>query len=202
MDHPCHVCFKLADWFQRRRPLNNFPHRSYVKTMPTDGGHFGPRSGSLNTILAVDHLMFKSLLLWNQLVNLKQTWHEWSLGGQLSKIYPVRWRSGSPDTSLKIDHLRTIHAMFALNWLTGFRGKKIQLNCDFAGMIIGWSCIKLVNCLPIGNSRWPPWLDLADGPWTLIHDKSSHVLWPGELTRTVIPPLTILWCSNFGIQVY
>ena len=35
------------------------------------------------------------------------------------------WRSGSPDTSLKIDHLRTIHAMFALNWLTGFRGKKI-----------------------------------------------------------------------------
>jgi hypothetical protein len=24
-DHPCHVCFKLADWFQRRRLLNNFP---------------------------------------------------------------------------------------------------------------------------------------------------------------------------------
>ena len=33
------------------------------------------------------------------------------------------WRSGSPDTFLKIDHLRTIHAMFALNWLTGFRGE-------------------------------------------------------------------------------
>ena len=31
------------------------------------------------------------------------------------------WRSGSLDTILKIDHLRTIHAMFALNWLTGFR---------------------------------------------------------------------------------
>jgi hypothetical protein len=29
------------------------------------------------------------------------------------------WRSGSLDTILKIDHLRTIHAMFALNWLTG-----------------------------------------------------------------------------------
>jgi hypothetical protein len=27
---------------------------------------------------------------------------------------------------------------------------------DFAGMIIGWSCTKLVNRLPIGNSRWPP----------------------------------------------
>jgi hypothetical protein len=29
------------------------------------------------------------------------------------------WRSESLDTILKIDHLRTIHAMFALNWLTG-----------------------------------------------------------------------------------
>jgi hypothetical protein len=34
-------------------------------------------------------------------------------------------RSGSLDIILKVDHLRTIHAMFALNWLTGFRGKKI-----------------------------------------------------------------------------
>jgi hypothetical protein len=32
------------------------------------------------------------------------------------------WRSGSMDINLKVDHLRTIHAMFALNWLTGFRG--------------------------------------------------------------------------------
>jgi hypothetical protein len=31
-----------------------------------------------------------------------------------------------------------------------------KLNCDFAGMIIEWSCTKLVNRLPIGNSRWPP----------------------------------------------
>ena len=29
---------------------------------------------------------FKSLLLWNQLANLKQTWHGWSLGSILSKI--------------------------------------------------------------------------------------------------------------------
>jgi hypothetical protein len=41
-----------------------------------------------------------------------------------------------------------------------------QLNCDFAGMIIGWSCTKLVNRLPIANSRWPPWLDLV-WHWTL-----------------------------------
>jgi hypothetical protein len=37
--------------------------------------------------------------------------------------YHLGWRSGSPDTILKIDHLRTIHPMFALNWLTGFRGE-------------------------------------------------------------------------------
>jgi hypothetical protein len=72
-DHPCHVCFKLADWFQKRRLLNNVPIGSYVKTMSADSGHFEPASGSLNTIL-------------------------------------------------EVDHLRTIHAMFALNWLTGFRG--------------------------------------------------------------------------------
>jgi hypothetical protein len=37
------------------------------------------------------------------------------------------WRSGSLDIILKVDHLRTIHAMFALNWLTGFRGKKLNI---------------------------------------------------------------------------
>jgi hypothetical protein len=62
--------FKLADWFQRRRLLNDFPIGSYVKTMSADGGHFGPRSGSLNTILEVDHL------------------HVWSFS-ILSKLCPV-----------------------------------------------------------------------------------------------------------------
>ena len=73
-DHPCHVCFKLAYWFQRRSFLNIFPIGSYVKTMFADGCHLG-------------------------------------------------WRSGSQDIILKVDHLRTIHAMFALNWFTGFRGE-------------------------------------------------------------------------------
>jgi hypothetical protein len=73
-DHSCHVCFKLAYWFQRKFFLNIFPIGSYVKTLSADGGHLG-------------------------------------------------WRSGSQDIILKVDHLRTIHAMFALNWLTGFRGK-------------------------------------------------------------------------------
>jgi hypothetical protein len=70
-DYPCHVCFKLADWFQKRRLLNNFPigFYMYVKTMSADGGHFEPRSGSLNTILEVDYLrtiddMFAILAYW------------------------------------------------------------------------------------------------------------------------------------------
>jgi hypothetical protein len=55
--------------FQRRRLLNNFPIGSYVKTMSVDGGYFGSRSGSLNTILEVDHLrtindMFAILTFW------------------------------------------------------------------------------------------------------------------------------------------
>ena len=71
IDHPCHVCFKLAYWFQRRRFLNIFPIGSYVKTMSADGGHFEPRWGSLNTILEVDHLrtiddMFAILAYWFQ----------------------------------------------------------------------------------------------------------------------------------------
>jgi hypothetical protein len=32
------------------------------------------------------------------------------------------WSFGSLDILLKVDHLRTIHAMFALNWLTDFKG--------------------------------------------------------------------------------
>jgi hypothetical protein len=46
----------LAYWFQRRRFLNIFPIRSYVKTMSADGGHLGWRSGSQDIILKVDHL--------------------------------------------------------------------------------------------------------------------------------------------------
>jgi hypothetical protein len=33
-DHPCRVCFKLADWFQRRRLLNNFPIGLMLKLCP------------------------------------------------------------------------------------------------------------------------------------------------------------------------
>jgi hypothetical protein len=64
--------------------------------------------------------------------------------------------------NLVYDHPMNISAKFGSNLFCGFRKKDenekplSQLNCDFAGMIIGWSCAKFVNRLPIGNSRWPP----------------------------------------------
>jgi hypothetical protein len=42
---------------------------------------------------------------------------------KLISQYSKHGRSGSQDIILKVDHLRTIHPMFALNWLTGFRGE-------------------------------------------------------------------------------
>jgi hypothetical protein len=101
---------------------NNFPIGFYVKTMAADGGHFGPRSGLLNTILEVDHRWhvcyigfrgedFKTFFSHRVLCYKTMS----TEGGLLG------WRSGSPETILKIYPLRTIHAMFALNWLTGFR---------------------------------------------------------------------------------
>jgi hypothetical protein len=66
-DHPCHVCFKLADWFQKRRLLSNFPigHRPSVNT-----SHF-------------------NLLLRNHWANCNQTLVEWSLDGPFPKLCPM-----------------------------------------------------------------------------------------------------------------
>jgi hypothetical protein len=36
------------------------------------------------------------------------------------------WSFGSLDIILKVDHLRTIHAMFALNWLTDSSNRRIK----------------------------------------------------------------------------
>jgi hypothetical protein len=45
------------------------------------------------------------------------------------------WRSWSPDTILKVYYPRTIHAMFALNWLTGFRGEDFLNNFPIDPML-------------------------------------------------------------------
>ena len=43
--------------------------------------------------------------------------------GPILKLFHLRWRSGLADIIWKVHHPRTIHAIFALNWLTGFREK-------------------------------------------------------------------------------
>ena len=66
------------------------------------------------------------------------------------------WRSESQDIVLKVDQLRTIHTMFALNWFTGFRRKKIgsyvkTMSAD--GGHLGWRSgsqdiiLKVMPCL-------------------------------------------------------
>jgi hypothetical protein len=96
--------------------------------MFADGGHLGPRSGSLNTILAVDHLrtiddMFAILADWFQR---RRFLNIFPIGSYVKTMSAdgghLGWRSGSLDIILKVNNFRTIHAMFALNWLTGFRG--------------------------------------------------------------------------------
>jgi hypothetical protein len=103
-----------------------FPIGSYVKTMSAVGGHLGWRSRSPDTILKIDHLChacFK-LAYWFQKRRLLNIF---SIGSYVKTMSAdgghLGWRSGSLDIILKVDHLRTIHAMFALNWLTSFRGK-------------------------------------------------------------------------------
>ena len=129
-DHPCHVCFKLAYWFQRRRFLNIFPIGSYVKNMSADGSHLGWRSGSLDIILKVDHLRTihaKFALNWLTGFREKKNLNIFPIGSYVKTMSAdgghLGWRSWSQEINLKVDHLRTIHAMFALNWLTGFRGE-------------------------------------------------------------------------------
>jgi hypothetical protein len=54
------------------------------------------------------------------------------------------WRPGSQDIILKVDHLRTIHAMFAMAW-----------------MVLKWSIFKIVSSDPDLHPRWPPSADIV-----------------------------------------
>jgi hypothetical protein len=64
------------------------------------------------------------------------------------------WRSGSPDTILKIDHLRTIHAMLALNWLTGFRGEDFKTFIPIGSYIKTTVCPLKAAILDGGQDHW------------------------------------------------
>ena len=70
--------------------------------MSADGGHFEPRSGSLNTILEVDHLrtindMFAILAYWFQ----RRFLNIFPLGSYVETMSAdgghLGWRSGSQD---------------------------------------------------------------------------------------------------------
>ena len=91
--------------------------------MSAEGGHLGWKSGSLDTILKIDHVCFK-LAYWFQR---RRFLNIFPIGSYVKTMSTdgghLGWSFGSLDINLKVDHLRTIHAMFALNWLTDFRGK-------------------------------------------------------------------------------
>jgi hypothetical protein len=106
--------------------------------MSAEGGHLGWRSGSPDTILKIDHLRtIHAMFALNWLTGFRGELTYWFQRRRFLNIFPIGsyaktmsadgghlgWRFGSLDIILKVDHLRTIHAMFALNWLTGFRGK-------------------------------------------------------------------------------
>jgi hypothetical protein len=91
-DHSWHVCFKLTYWFQRKRLLNIF---SIVKTKSSHDGLLDISDRQtihkFSTGPPNDHSckVTIQLALWFLTrVNLKQTCHEWSLGGQLSRWPP------------------------------------------------------------------------------------------------------------------
>ena len=131
--HSCHVCFKLAYWFQREKKLNISPIGSYIKTMFADSSHLGWRSGSLHIILKVDHLRtIHAMFVLNWLIGFRvRLLKKISIGSYVKTMFAngshLGWRSGSLHTILKVDHLRTIHAMFVLNWLIGFRVRLLNI---------------------------------------------------------------------------
>jgi hypothetical protein len=89
--------------------------------MSADGGHLGWRSGSLDIILKVDHLRtIHAMFALNWLTGFRgKNLNIFPLGSYVKTMSAdgghLGWRSGSQDIILKVDHLRTIHAMFALN---------------------------------------------------------------------------------------
>ena len=94
--------------------------------MSADGGHFEPRSGSLNTNLEIDHLrtiddMFAILAYWFQRRRLLNIFPigsyakiKSSHGGHLEFLISKRF------TSLVQDHPMIIPAKSQFNWLGGF----------------------------------------------------------------------------------
>ena len=64
------------------------------------------------------------------------------------------WRSWSPDTILKVYYPRTIHAMFALNWLTGFRREDFKTFFPIGSYVKTTVCLLKVAILDGGQGHW------------------------------------------------
>ena len=119
-DHSCHVCFKLAFWFQRKIFLNIFPIGPYVKTMSVDGGHLGWRSGSQEIIESWPpkdhsyHVCFK-LTYWFQRRRLLNIF---PIGSYVKTMFAdgchLGWRSESQDSWPPKDH--SSHVCFKLTY--------------------------------------------------------------------------------------
>jgi hypothetical protein len=96
--------------------------------MSVHGSHLGWRSWSPDTILKVYYpRTIHAMFALNWLTDFRRLSNNFPIGSYVKTMSAdgghLEWRFGSLDIILKVDHLRTIHVMFALNWLTGFRGK-------------------------------------------------------------------------------
>ena len=121
-DHSCHVCFKLAYWFQRL--LNIFSIGSYVKTKSSHGGHLGYAISTKITNLVEDHPVIISIML--QFHRLSSFWQEdfqsfnqsEHIIGPGSHIrFPICTKITNPVENL----LMNISAKFGPNLFSGFR---------------------------------------------------------------------------------
>ena len=126
-DHSCHVYFKLAYWFQRKKNLNIFPIGSYVKTMSANGGllwmEVGVTGHNFKSWPSKDHschvcCKFSYWFQRRRHLNIfsigSYVKTKSSHGGHLE--FPI----GKRFTSLVQDHPMIIPAKSQFNWLGGF----------------------------------------------------------------------------------
>ena len=63
-------------------------------------------------------------------------------------------RLGSLNTILEVDHLRTIHDMLAIYWLTGFRGEDFKTFFPIGSYVKTTICPLKVAIVDGGQGHW------------------------------------------------
>ena len=127
-----HSMFAL-NWFTGARAENFqtfFPIRSYVKTMSADSGHLEFPIGKKNITFVEVHPMtiYMQCLLWTGLlVSEKKFLKHFPIGSHVKTMSAdgghLEFPIGTKNITFVEVHPMTIHAMFALNRFTGFRGE-------------------------------------------------------------------------------